>query len=117
MARTADPQRIPPLAPDTPAAMAVTLDDELPGSEGQDPSHILRLVARQLPKPSDLPPGTWCAVDRKASKRRGFFRRKHTANTSERIRLAVCCTALAAVGYEMVCADSNGTAYGRSPRD
>jgi hypothetical protein len=115
MRRPAPPRHVPPLAPDTEAALVVcpALGPDWPAS-GLGP---VAQVLSQLPAPGQLRPGSWVALDDRpaAPSARGLGLLLRRRRTAPRVHLAVRCTALLAHGYEQVCADARGAAFGRVP--
>ncbi|MEB2313800.1 MAG: hypothetical protein OZ921_20825 [Sorangiineae bacterium] len=111
---TATPALAPPLEPDANPAVVIhpTVGRDWP-EDGLGP--VERLAA-ELPAPGALEPGSWLAVDGGHRPRAGVLGRLLGSPRAEpRVHLAVRCTALLARGYELVCADASGVAYGRAP--
>jgi hypothetical protein len=84
------------------------------GSASADSAADVRDCAQQLPDPGSLPPGAWIAVEL-VPHHQGLFARALGRAKHHRLRLAACCTALLAAGYECVCVDENEHAFARVP--
>ena len=109
----APPAFAPPLDPDAVVGVAVhpAVGEDWP-EDGLGP---VATLAAALPAPDEGAAGTWIAVDGGHAARRGVLGRL-LGRGAPRVHLAVRCTALLVRGYEDVCADAQGVAYGRVPR-
>jgi hypothetical protein len=107
-------QHSPPLAPEIEAEpIACAVPGENWPANGLGP--VADLVS-QLPPPEQRPPGSWVALDAgPAAKPTGLGRWFGRRTRAPLLHLAVRCTALLASGYELVCADPRGVAFGRVP--
>jgi hypothetical protein len=109
------PPSSPPLDPSALPAVSIhpSVGPEWPAS-GLGPIQVL---LEGLPDPESVGTGAWIAVypGPPASRRKGIVSRLFTPRTLEHVHLAVRCTALLARGYVRVCADDQGTAFGRAP--
>ncbi|MBN1609877.1 MAG: hypothetical protein JW940_24815 [Polyangiaceae bacterium] len=74
----------------------------------------IRSCTKQLPDVGSLPPGAWIAVEL-LPQRQGLFARAFRRSRHQRLKLATCCTALLAAGYERICVDEHERAFGRVP--
>jgi len=83
-------------------------------SGADDLASDIRSCSEQLPDVGSLPPGAWIAVQL-VPQRRGLLARALRRSTHHRLRLATCCTALLAAGYERICVDEHERAFGRAP--
>ena len=101
----------PPLGPgDEPAEVVVpTIADHWPDS-GLAP---VAELADQLPSPGSLEAGQWLAVTA-APRPQKLLGRLLGRPATAGVHAASRCTALLARGYVDVCADADGTAYGRA---
>jgi hypothetical protein len=108
----ATPPLTPPLDVHASVHLRVTVVAAASGSE--DLSSGIRGYAQQLPALASLPPGAWIAVQL-APERRGLLNRALGRNKHQPLKLAQCCTALLASGYERICVDPNERVFGRVP--
>lgn len=104
------------LSPPLDARASVYLSVAVPTLEGDadDIASDIRRCAAQLPDRTSLPPGAWVAVELTPERHR-LFGRTRGRGKHRQLRLAVCCTALVAAGYERICVDDNDHAFGRVP--
>jgi hypothetical protein len=89
--------------------VAMTVDASSP-----DLATDIRSCTKQLPELGSLPPGAWIAVQLVVP-HQGLFARALGRPKHQRLRLAACCTALLAAGYERICVDEHERAFGRVP--
>jgi hypothetical protein len=109
--RTGPPCPSPPLDMHAPVHLRVALTVDGGSEHG---ATDIRSCTKQLPELVSLPPGAWIAVEL-APQRRGLFARALRRPKHQRLRLATCCTALLAAGYERICVDEHERAFGRVP--
>jgi hypothetical protein len=101
-----------PLDVHAPIHSWVTLPTREDASDDLMPN--IRTYASELPALDSLPPGAWIAV-RFAPERHGLWARTLRNPKHRRLRLAECCTALLAAGYERICVDQHEHAFARVP--
>jgi hypothetical protein len=99
----------PPLAPDRTPVARIEAD-----SSETDVLHTLGAIAKSLPDPRELAPGSWIALVDRPLPKRGLVDRLFGSAPSG-VHLAVRCTALAVRGYVHVCATADGQAFGQAP--
>ena len=104
--------RRPPLAPDELPARVISAQPVRASGQGLDD---LAAVAGQLPDPSSLKSGVWIAFLGAAPQQSGLLARMLGRRQAPGVHVAVRCTALLLRGYEEVCADAAGAAFGRVP--
>lgn len=103
----------PPLDDGASVSLTILLDRLRPGEESE--TDLVRRMAQHLPRPDILQPCAWIAVVLAPARRRRIFGKAQASPEAIEVQRAACCTALLAVGYEHVCADGSGTAFGRVP--
>jgi hypothetical protein len=101
----------PPLGAGASADLVVELP-RVPAHKGATVD-LVRYVAQHLPSPDSLAAGAWLAATLEPAPRKRLFGGKRNTDVLDRLARAACCTALAALGYEQICVDESGTAFGR----